>query len=120
MPEKIAPTDWAPVGRTAWQIRENQQNRNNQHDRKSQKSRNRRASGYLHLPAFGPPQEFDLIADELDTQRRRRNGKQVEKIRHFEPLAVALGLEQIEDLDDGELEDCLAESAPPAAHNRWY
>jgi hypothetical protein len=48
-------------------------------------------------------QEFDLIADEMDTQRRRRNGERVERIHHFEPLIAALGLEQIEDLDDGEL-----------------
>ena len=51
----------------------------------------------------------------MDTQRRRRNGEQVERIHHFEPLVAALGLEQIEDLDDGELEDRLAEFDPPAA-----
>lgn len=57
-------------------------------------------------------QEFDLVASEVDTQRRRRNGKQVEKIRHFEPLVVALGLEAIENMDDDELEERLAEFDP--------
>ena len=57
-------------------------------------------------------QEFDLVASEVDTQRQRRNGKQVEKIRHFEPLVVALGLEAIENMDDDELEERLAEFDP--------
>lgn len=66
---------------------------------------------YMYLPeALGD--EFDLVADELDTRRRRHNGKQVEKIRHFEPLVVTLGLEQIEELDQDELEDRLAEFDP--------
>jgi hypothetical protein len=66
---------------------------------------------YMYLPeALG--NEFDLVADELDTRRRRHNGKQVEKIRHFEPLVVALGLEQIDELDQEELEDRLAEFDP--------
>ena len=66
---------------------------------------------YMYLPeALG--EEFDLVADEVDTARRRRTGKHVEKIRHFEPLVVALGLEQIENMDDDELEDRLAEYDP--------
>ena len=66
---------------------------------------------YIYLPE-DLRQEFDLIADETDTARRRRTGKRVEKIRHFEPLVVALGLEQIENLDDDELEERLAEFDP--------
>jgi hypothetical protein len=66
---------------------------------------------YMYLPE-DLRQEFDLVASEMDTQRQRRNGKQVEKIRHFEPLVVALGLEAIEDLDDDELEERLAEFDP--------
>lgn len=63
---------------------------------------------YMYLPeALGD--EFDLVAKELDTQRERRTGKGIEKIRHFEPLVVALGLEKIEELDDDELEQRLAE-----------
>lgn len=66
---------------------------------------------YMYLPeALGT--EFDLVADEMNTQRQRRNGKEVEKIRHFEPLVVTLGLEAIENMDDDELEDRLAEFDP--------
>jgi hypothetical protein len=66
---------------------------------------------YMYLPeALG--EEFDLVADEMDTARRRRTGKHVEKIRHFEPLIVSLGLEKAEELDDDELEDRLAEFDP--------
>jgi hypothetical protein len=63
---------------------------------------------YIYLPE-DLRQEFDLVADEMDTARRRRAGKHVEKIRHFEPLVVALGLEKIEELDNDELEERLAE-----------
>lgn len=63
---------------------------------------------YIYLPE-DLRQEFDLIADEMDTARRRRTGKHVEKIRHFEPLVVALGIEAIENMDDDELEERLAE-----------
>ena len=66
---------------------------------------------YIYLPE-DLREEFDLVADEMDTARRRRNGKHVEKIRHFEPLVVALGLEQIEEMDDDELEERLAEFDP--------
>ena len=66
---------------------------------------------YIYLPE-DLRQEFDLVASEMDTQRQRRNGKQVEKIRHFEPLVVALGLEAIENMDDSELEERLAEFDP--------
>ena len=66
---------------------------------------------YMYLPE-DLRQEFDLVASEVDTQRQRRNGKQVEKIRHFEPLVVELGLEAIENMDDDELEECLAEFDP--------
>jgi hypothetical protein len=66
---------------------------------------------YMYLPE-DLRQEFDLVASEVDTQRQRRNGKQVEKIRHFEPLVVALGLEAIDELDDDELEERLAEFDP--------
>ena len=66
---------------------------------------------YMYLPE-DLRQEFDLVASEVDTQRQRRNGKKVEKIRHFEPLVVALGLEAIENLDDDELEERLAEFDP--------
>lgn len=66
---------------------------------------------YIYLPE-DLRQEFDLVAQELDTQRQRQNGKQVEKIRHFEPLVVALGLDAIENMDDDELEECLAEFDP--------
>lgn len=66
---------------------------------------------YMYLPE-DLRQEFDLVASEVDTQRQRRNGKKVEKIRHFEPLVVALGLEAIENMDDGELEKRLAEFDP--------
>lgn len=66
---------------------------------------------YMYLPEdLG--EKFDLVAKELDIQRRRRNGKRVEKIRHFEPLIIALGLEQIKELDQDELEDSLAEFDP--------
>ena len=44
----------------------------------------------------------------MDTARRRRAGKHVEKIRHFESFVVALGLEKIEKLDEDEIEDRLA------------
>ena len=66
---------------------------------------------YMYLPE-DLRQEFDLVASEVDTQRQRRNGKQVEKIRHFEPLVVELGLEAIENMDDDELEERLAEFDP--------
>ncbi|EMA56791.1 hypothetical protein [Halococcus thailandensis] len=66
---------------------------------------------YMYLPE-DLRQEFDLVASEMDTQRQRRNGKQVEKIRHFEPLVVSLGLEAIENMDDDELEERLAEFDP--------
>jgi hypothetical protein len=66
---------------------------------------------YIYLPE-DLREEFDLVADEMDTARRRRTGKHVEKIRHFEPLVVALGMEKIEELDDDELEDRLAEFDP--------
>lgn len=56
--------------------------------------------------------EFNIVAGEVDSARRRHSGKQVEKIRHFEPLVVALGLEAIENMDDGELEKRLAEFDP--------
>ena len=49
---------------------------------------------YMYLPEE-LKREFNLVASEVDTQRQRRNGKEVEKIRHFEPLIVSLGLEQI-------------------------
>ena len=66
---------------------------------------------YMYLPE-DLRQEFDLVASEIDTQRQRRNGKKVEKIRHFEPLVVALGLEAIENMDDNALEERLAEFDP--------
>jgi hypothetical protein len=66
---------------------------------------------YMFLPE-DLHQEFNIVASELDTQRQRRNGKEVEKIRHVEPLVVALGLEQIDALDEDELEEHLAEFDP--------
>jgi hypothetical protein len=57
----------------------------------------------MFLPE-GLHQEFNIVATELDVWRRRRNGQRVEKIRHFEPLMISLGLEAIEDMDDNELE----------------
>lgn len=56
--------------------------------------------------------EFNIVAGEVDSARRRYSGKQVEKIRHFEPLVVTLGLEAIENMDDDVLEKRLAEFDP--------
>lgn len=66
---------------------------------------------YIYLPE-DLRQEFDLVADEMHIQRQRRNGKAVEKIRHFEPLIVALGLEAVESLDEDEIENRLSEFDP--------
>lgn len=66
---------------------------------------------YMFLPD-GLLNEFNIVAGEVDSARRRYSGKQVEKIRHFEPLVVALGLEAIENMDDDELEKRLAEFDP--------
>lgn len=57
-------------------------------------------------------QEFNIVAGEANSARRRYSGKQVEKIRHFEPLIVALGLEAFESMDDDELEKRYAEFDP--------
>lgn len=67
---------------------------------------------YQGMQFFLPPdlrQEFDIVATELDTQRRRRNGNRVEKIRHFDPLIITLGLEAVADADPDELEERLVE-----------
>jgi hypothetical protein len=57
-------------------------------------------------------QEFNIVATELDVWRRRRNEKRVEKIRHFQPLIISLGLEAIENMDDDELEKCVSQFDP--------
>ena len=44
----------------------------------------------------------------MDTARRRRAGKHVEKIRHFESFVVALWLDKIEKHDEDEIEERLA------------
>ena len=49
-------------------------------------------------------EEFNIAADEADLARRRQSGKRIEKIRHFEPMVVQRGLEQIAEADDDELE----------------
>ena len=79
--------------------------------KKSQSIKDQYQGTYIYLPE-DLRKEFDLVADEMDTARRRRTGKHVEKIRHFEPLVVALGLEQIKNLDDDKLEERLAEFDP--------
>lgn len=66
---------------------------------------------YMFLPE-DLLKEFNIVAGEVDSARRRHSGNPVEKIRHFEPLVVALGLEAIDDLDDDELEKRLAEFDP--------
>ena len=63
---------------------------------------------YMYLPE-DLKREFNLVASEVDTQRQRRNGKEVEKIRHFEPLIVSLGLEQIDSMSEEKLEKRLSE-----------
>lgn len=62
---------------------------------------------YMYLPEE-LKREFNLVASEVDTQRQRRNGKEVEKIRHFEPLIVSLGLEQIHSMSEEKLEKRLS------------
>ena len=79
--------------------------------KESQSIKDQYQGTYIYLPE-DLRQEFDLVADEMDTARRRRTGKHVEKIRHFEPLVVALGIEAIENMDDDELEERLAEFDP--------
>lgn len=63
---------------------------------------------YMYLPE-DLKREFNLVASEVDTQRQRRNGKEVEKIRHFEPLIVSLGLEQVDSMSEENLEKRLSE-----------
>jgi hypothetical protein len=79
--------------------------------KESQSIKDQYQGTYIYLPE-GLRQEFDLIADEMDTARRRRTGKNVEKIRHYEPLMISLALEKAEELDDDELEERLAEFDP--------
>ena len=66
---------------------------------------------YIFLPE-DLHQQFNFTASEWDLQRQRRNGKQVEKIRHFEPLMISLALEKAEELDGDEIEERLAEFDP--------
>jgi negative regulator of genetic competence, sporulation and motility len=66
---------------------------------------------YIYIPP-DLREQMDLIADTLDLNRRQRNGNRVEKIRHFYPLVVSLGLERINNTDDEALEQRIAEFDP--------
>ena len=58
---------------------------------------------YMFLPE-DLHEEFNIVASEVDSARRRQSGNRVEKIRHFEPMVVQKGLEKIAEADDDELE----------------
>ena len=66
---------------------------------------------YMFLPE-NLLQEFNITASEWNVKRQRQNGKRVEKIRHFEPLIVSLGLEAIEDMDGDEMEELASQFDP--------
>lgn len=63
---------------------------------------------YIYVPP-ALREQMDLVADTLDLNRRQRNGTRVEKIRHFYPLLISLGLERIEEANSEELEQRLTE-----------
>ncbi len=65
-----------------------------------------RSGTYMYLPE-GQKQAVNLAFKRANLRFEEATGEELEKNRHFYPLLIKEGLDGLEDLDGGDIKDCL-------------